>query len=71
MVQWLEVTQGIAERGGDIAAALQRAGREAKSPVDPLLAATAIVHGLTLVTRNERDFTHITGLAINNWFTES
>jgi len=70
MVQWLEVTQPIAERGGEIAAALQRAGREAKSPVDPMLAATAIVHGLTLVTRNERDFIHVAGLTVNNWFTE-
>jgi predicted nucleic acid-binding protein len=69
MVQWLDITQGIAERGGEIAAALQRGGREPKSPVDPLLAATAIVHGLTLVTRNERDFTHVAGLAVNNWFT--
>lgn len=69
MVQWLDVTQSIAELGGEIAAALQRAGREAKSPVDPMLAATAIVHGLTLVTRNERDFAHVPGLTVNNWFT--
>lgn len=68
IVGWLDVTQPIAELGGEIAAALQRAGREAKSPVDPLLAATASIHRLTLVTRNVRDFTHIPGLAVRNWF---
>lgn len=36
--------------------------------LDPLIAATAIVHGLVLVTRNTRHFEHIEGLRIANWF---
>jgi tRNA(fMet)-specific endonuclease VapC len=51
-----------------MAAALQKIGRAAKGPVDPLLAATAAVHGLTLVTRNIRDFEHIPDLNVENWF---
>lgn len=33
---------------------------------DCLIAATALVHGRTLVTRNEADFRWITGLKLHN-----
>ena len=36
--------------------------------VDGQIAATAIAHGLTLVTRNQRDFASIPGLRLANWW---
>lgn len=36
--------------------------------VDGQIAAIAIAHGLTLVTRNIKDFSKISGLRLNNWF---
>jgi predicted nucleic acid-binding protein len=45
----LPVDQRVAEEWGRLAA------RRTLSVVDGLLAATALVHGLTLVTRNTRD----------------
>ena len=35
---------------------------------DAIVAATALVHNLTLVTRNEEDFRHVTGLLLLNPF---
>jgi predicted nucleic acid-binding protein len=67
---WLPVTQDIAERGGAISAELHRRGKPC-GDLDPLLAATALVHDLILVTRNVRHFEHVPGLALENWFGES
>ena len=36
---------------------------------DVLIAATAMVNGLTLVTNNERHFSRVTGLQVENWLT--
>jgi tRNA(fMet)-specific endonuclease VapC len=36
--------------------------------VDILIAATALFHGLPLVTRNVRHFNRVPGLTIENWF---
>ncbi|MBC6496575.1 type II toxin-antitoxin system VapC family toxin [Microbacterium sp. 4-7] len=58
----LEVTQAIAQ----ITAAIQVPNRRPLG--DSLIAATALHHGLTLVTRNERDF-DIPGLAVLNPFS--
>lgn len=66
---WLPLTQDIAERGGAIRAELRRKGRPC-GDLDPLLAATALMHDLTLVTRNVRHFEHVPGLALENWFGE-
>lgn len=38
-----------------------------KSERDAMIAATALVHGMTLVTRNEKDFRHIKMGLINPW----
>lgn len=40
-----------------------------KSERDAMIASTSIVHGLTLVTRNEKDFKHIDVDVINPWLT--
>lgn len=68
LVTWLPVIKPIAESAGEIAAALQKAGRAPKDPIDPLIAATASVHGMILVTHNVRDFAHIPDLEIEDWF---
>lgn len=36
--------------------------------VDGQIASVAMAHGLTLVTRNLKDFQHIQGLRVVNWF---
>ena len=51
----LPVTDGVAERWGELAASAGRAGRHLHV-VDGLVAATALVSGLTVVTRNVGDF---------------
>lgn len=63
----LPVTAPIAERWGELQAQRQRAGVILSVP-DGLIAATAIEHGLTLVTRNVRDFQNL-GLPaiVNPW----
>lgn len=52
------VDRDIAERAGR----LRRVGR-LRTP-DALIAATALEHGLELVTRNVRDFEQVDGLAV-------
>ena len=37
---------------------------------DAIIAATALVHGLTLVTRNMDDFKHVSGLDLINPFAD-
>lgn len=70
LVTWLPITQAVAQRAGTVAAGLRRAGRPCGS-MDPLLAATALEQGLTLVTRNTRHFEAVPGIALENWFTTS
>jgi predicted nucleic acid-binding protein len=42
-----------------------RKGRKIKTP-DAIIAATALAYGYTLITGNEKDFAHISGLNIIN-----
>ncbi|PCI63568.1 MAG: VapC toxin family PIN domain ribonuclease [Gammaproteobacteria bacterium] len=44
-------------------------GPDPKSERDAMIAATSIVHGLTLVTRNVKDFKHIGIELINPWIS--
>ena len=62
----LTVDAAVADRWGTITALTTLRGRPV--PVtDALLAATALVHGLTMVTRNVADF-ELTGVvALNPW----
>ncbi len=39
--------------------------------LDPLLAATALEHGLILVTRNVHHFEHVPQLIVENWFVNA
>jgi len=36
---------------------------------DGEIAAVAVAHGLTLITRNQADFANFSGLKLGNWFT--
>jgi predicted nucleic acid-binding protein len=45
----------VALRWGAVSAAARKAGR-ARPPIDALIAATALHHGMRLATRNVRDF---------------
>ena len=60
----LPVTQMIADRWGTLSGDCQLKGTPLNT-ADGLIAATALQHGLTLVTRNVKDFTDL-GLAILN-----
>ncbi|MBE2233105.1 MAG: PIN domain-containing protein [Anaerolinea sp.] len=53
----------IADRAGDMIANSKRAGQVLSVP-DAIIAATAIGHQLTLVTLNQGDFRHISGLSL-------
>ncbi len=57
----------VAQRHGEVRATLEKAGVQL-SFADGALAAIALVHDLTLVTRNVKHFEHIAGLRIENWF---
>lgn len=45
---------------------LKRIGR-LQGEFDILIGSTALVHGLTLVTRNTRHFTELSGIQLENW----
>jgi toxin FitB len=51
----LPITAEIAERSGSLRGTLKARGRT-RTQADMLIAATAQAHGLTLVTRNAKDF---------------
>src|SRR3954453_11220890 len=51
---------------GRIRAELEASGA-AIGPNDLLIAAIALVHGLTLVTHNTREFSNLAGLALEDW----
>lgn len=62
----IEVNETVARRSGDLRGLLGNRGR-VRSQADMLIAATAQVHALTLVTRNVRDFDDC-GVAVLNPF---
>ncbi len=72
--QWLDLVRvNYADRtiavDADIAEAWGRLATKRTFPVvDGLIAATAIVRGLTLVTRNDRDFADAGVTVIDPWF---
>jgi tRNA(fMet)-specific endonuclease VapC len=62
----LDVTEHVGRKFGELRAALFDAGKPAPE-MDLLIAATALVHDLTLVTHNVRDFAHIPDLRVQDW----
>lgn len=64
----LPVTEGIAERWAALTVAAKQRGTPL-SVVDGLIAATALEHDLTLVTRNTKDFAGFGIRLIDPWET--
>ena len=62
----LSVDSHVADRWGLLAATAKRAGK-ALSVVDGLLAATALHHNLTIVSRNSSDFAPLPVPLLNPW----
>jgi predicted nucleic acid-binding protein len=62
----LPVTRSVAERWGMLEAQRQLAGRPLDVP-DGQIAATALEYGLTLVTRNVKDFAGLGAAIVNPW----
>jgi len=62
----LPVTENVAERWGVFAAERKRRGRPLAT-ADGLIAATAAVHDLVLVTRNTKDFEDLPVATHNPW----
>ena len=63
----LAYDEPAARRHAELRAARQARGRPLAEP-DAQIAASALAQGLTLVTRNTRDFQYIDGLKLANWF---
>jgi len=66
-MQWLGVDEAVSMAAADASHALRQQGRPIDLP-DLLLAATALAHDLTMVTRNVRHFDRVPGLLVENWF---
>ena len=62
----LDVTEHVGRKFGEVRAALLDVGRPAPN-LDLMIASTALVHGLTVVTHNTQDFTNIPGLRVEDW----
>lgn len=62
----LPIGQEEAKAAGALRAAAQSQGHIVDT-ADGLIAGTALVHGLTVVTRNEKDFTGLGVLTLNPW----
>ena len=62
----LPVTLAIAEKWGELAAQLKAVGRP-RPVVDSVLGATALAHGLILVTRNVKDYSDMNVTVFNPW----
>jgi len=62
----LPIDAAIADRWGSLAAIAKSKGR-ALSTIDGLLAATAIHHNLTIVSRNDSDFAGLQVPVFNPW----
>jgi tRNA(fMet)-specific endonuclease VapC len=62
----IPLTDAIFDRAADLWVATHAAGRP-KKDADLLIAATALEHGLSLITGNTGDFAWILGLTLDDW----
>lgn len=62
----LDVTVDVGRRFGQIQAGLLDRGRPSP-PLDLLIAATALIHGYTVVSHNTADFANVPGLTVVDW----
>jgi tRNA(fMet)-specific endonuclease VapC len=62
----LDATVDVARKFGETQAALLDVGQHAPE-LDLLIAATALVHGYTVVTHNTQDYAMIPGLTLMDW----
>jgi tRNA(fMet)-specific endonuclease VapC len=62
----LPFDSAIGRGAAELRQALERRG-EPIGPMDTLIAATALAHNATLVTRNVREFGRVPALKIVNW----
>jgi predicted nucleic acid-binding protein len=67
-LQILPVDYDVARKFGEVRAALLDRGRPTPE-IDLLIASTALIHNLTLVTHNVGDFAHVEGLRIEDWLS--
>jgi tRNA(fMet)-specific endonuclease VapC len=65
-VKLLSVDDTVAHRAADIGNTFRKQGRRI-GPLDLLVAATALVQGLTLVTHSQPVFAHAPGLVMADW----
>jgi tRNA(fMet)-specific endonuclease VapC len=62
----IELTKGIIETFGEIKATMQKSGKIVED-FDLLIGSTALYLNYTLVTNNEKHFSLIPGIKIENW----
>lgn len=62
----LGVDEAVAHTWGQVVAAAEALGRPI-GVIDGFLGATALVHDLAIVTRNERDFRTVVPAVVNPW----
>jgi tRNA(fMet)-specific endonuclease VapC len=60
----------VMQHYGDIRVELERQGTPI-GPMDLLISAFARANGLTVVTRNQREFSRVPGLSVENWQDET
>jgi tRNA(fMet)-specific endonuclease VapC len=62
----IELTKGIIETFGEIKATMQKSGKTVED-FDLLIGSTALYLNYTLITNNEKHFSLIPGIKIENW----
>ena len=67
-VDVLDFDSACAERFGQVRGTLLQQGISV-SRVDLLIASVALVHNLTMVTHNTKDYQNIPGLRLDDWLT--
>ena len=66
----LELTDEIIVKAAEVYSGLYKRG-ELIGDADILIAASALIHDLVIVTNNEKHFRRIPGLTVKNWFESS